>query len=98
MKTKVYFCKHCGYKEIVQNKNNLCPKCYHYMSEQEWNVEENETNWVVKMKAGMRLMMEACEESEIENGTCAECPFSGECGSVDPAYWGKYLIREKENE
>lgn len=53
-------------------------------------------NWIDKMKAGMRLMMEACEESEIENGTCADCPFSEECGSVDPAYWGKYLIGEKE--
>ena len=52
-------------------------------------------NWITKMKAGMRLMMEACEESEKENGTCAECPFGEECGSVDPAYWGKYL-REEE--
>lgn len=40
MKIKVYFCKHCGYKEIIKDQNNLCPECYHYMSEQEWEYGE----------------------------------------------------------
>lgn len=52
-------------------------------------------NWITKMRAGMQLMMEACEESEHEGGTCAECPFGEECGSVDPAYWGRYIIESE---
>ena len=39
-------------------------------------------NWITKMKAGMRLMMEACEESEKENGTCTcSSDFRGDRGT-----------------
>ena len=40
MKVKVYFCKHCGHKEIVKDSNSLCPECFHYMSEEEWEYSE----------------------------------------------------------
>lgn len=40
MKVKVYFCKKCGYVHRVDNLFNLCPKCYHFMAEQEWEEED----------------------------------------------------------
>ena len=40
MKVKVYFCKHCGYAHRVEKIFNLCPKCYHFMTKQEWEEED----------------------------------------------------------
>jgi len=40
MKVKVYFCKKCGYVHRVDNLLNLCPRCWHHMSEQEWEEED----------------------------------------------------------
>jgi predicted Zn-ribbon and HTH transcriptional regulator len=40
MKVSVYFCKKCGYAHRVDKTFNLCPKCWHFMSEQEWEEED----------------------------------------------------------
>lgn len=40
MKVKVYFCKHCGYVHRIEKPVNLCPKCWHFMSEQGWEEED----------------------------------------------------------
>ena len=44
MRVKIYLCKYCRYKEIIKesttNQSNFCPKCLHYMSEQEWDIDD----------------------------------------------------------
>lgn len=44
MRVKVYFCKYCGHKEIIKDpkmdRSNFCPKCLHYMSDQEWDIDD----------------------------------------------------------
>lgn len=44
MVKEYWFCKHCGhYEEIGKERADvimgLCPKCYHFMSRQEWDEE-----------------------------------------------------------
>lgn len=40
MKVRVYFCKKCGYARRAENFFNLCPRCWRFMSEQEWEEED----------------------------------------------------------
>lgn len=39
---KVYLCKYCGFHKDVDG-DNLCPRCAHYMSEQEFGID---TSWL----------------------------------------------------
>ena len=48
MRVKVYLCKHCGRIEIVKGQNNLCPKCFYYMSEQEWDINDLKNSTIEK--------------------------------------------------
>ena len=56
---------------------------------------EKKNEWVEKMKIGMKMMMDACDEScyNAEAGGCEICPFGEICGPkpYDPAYWGEYV-------
>ena len=45
MKVKVYFCKHCGYVHRIENLINLCPKCWHHMTEQECHYFMSKQEW-----------------------------------------------------
>lgn len=40
---KIYLCKYCGFHKKADG-DNLCPRCAHYMSEQEWEVVD--TSWL----------------------------------------------------
>lgn len=39
---KVYLCKYCSFKKKADG-DNLCPRCAHYMSEQEFGID---TSWL----------------------------------------------------
>ena len=56
---------------------------------------ETYESWIEKMKAGMRLMYEACNEScyKENEGGCEICPFGDICGPIpyDPDCWYKYF-------
>ena len=62
--------------------------------------EVNMMNWVEKMRTGMKMMMEACEESTHDEKSlgCEICPFGEICGPIpyDPDGWGKYVQENKE--
>ena len=34
---KIYLCKYCRFKKKADG-DNLCPRCAHYMAEQEWKM------------------------------------------------------------
>lgn len=74
---KVYFCKSCGFTKEAIDDNNLCPRCYRYMCEQ-----ERESPWVVKMRLGMKMMREACKENEMWT-ECDKCPFDDICSVLE---------------
>lgn len=39
---RIYLCKYCGFKKKTDG-DNLCPRCAHYMSEQEFGID---TSWL----------------------------------------------------
>lgn len=39
---RIYLCKYCGFKKKADG-DNLCPRCTHYMSEQEFGID---TSWL----------------------------------------------------
>ena len=50
--------------------------------------------WKEKMRQGMLMMAEACEESTYDvEGGCDVCPFGEICGPIpyDPDCWRGYL-------
>lgn len=61
-------------------------------------MNESKNKWVEKMREGMRMMMEACEESTYDEKSlgCEICPFGEICGPIpyDPDCWGKYIKEE----
>lgn len=36
---RIYFCKYCGYSKKKENDDNLCPRCFHFMAEEEWEMD-----------------------------------------------------------
>ena len=65
-------------------------------------------DWIEKMKAGMKLIGEACAQNKSWND-CEKCPFDELCTSINDDYWDhnwhdmadtiKIILRElEENE
>ena len=56
-------------------------------------------DWKEKMRQGMLMMAEACEESTYDaEGGCSVCPFGDICGPIpyDPDCWKGYLMKQKD--
>ncbi len=43
-------------------------------------------NWKEKMRQGMKLIQEACNEDSIKKD-CHDCPFDKICDGLVDAYW-----------